>query len=84
MLSETSFLLDPTTTSSRILMLSRLLLAIRISVERCTVQEKWCFVSRVYDIKIKSFAENDKEKSNALPDECFIPVGTESVLDMDQ
>ena len=52
----------------RILILNRLLLVIRIPVERCTVQGKWCFASR--------------GKTNALPDECFSPVGTESVNTM--
>ena len=65
-------------------MLNRLLLEIRISVERCTFQEKWCYVARVHDSEIKSFAENDNEKSNALPDESIIPVGAESVLGMGQ
>ena len=45
-----------------ILILNCLLLLIRIPVERCAVQEKWCYASRVYDIEIKSFAENDRRR----------------------
>ena len=56
------FLLDPTTTFSKNFNFEQPLLVIRVSVERCTVQEKWCYASRVYDIEIKSFAENDRRR----------------------
>ena len=36
-----------------------------------------CYIARVYDTEIKSFAGTDKEKTNALPDESIIPVGAE-------
>ena len=62
MLSETSFLLDPTTTSSNNFNFEPPLLVIRVPVERCTVQEKWCYAYRFYDIEIKSFAENDRRR----------------------